>query len=212
MTKPATLVGLIHAQLEELAFPELIEERKRRRTEATKRWRARNPKKVAETAAIYREANAAKIKQYHLEWKKKNPEKIAANQAKSLQKHFEKRTAEIKEWREKNPEKVKAYRENAKLHQKEWRAANKEHLHASAKAWKLANPEKAKEQAALYRVRNPEKAKEASNLASAFARKVLGASYLSRLLIAQGLPTAVEVIQLKRAVINFKRTKKEMSK
>lgn len=159
MTEPVTLAGLIYAQLEELAFPEVGIERKQRRAETQRRWRDRNREALNAKAAEYREKNSTVVKESSLRWRTANPDKLAVIQV---------------SWRKDNPEKSRTYTK-------------------------------------LYRLRNPEKVRESLKASGSVERAELREGYIKRQLKARGVPVSIETIALKRAVINFKRTKKELS-
>jgi 5-methylcytosine-specific restriction endonuclease McrA len=111
------------------------EERRERKREADRAWRAANPEKVREADRAWRAANPGKVREARRAWRATNAEKVREAKRKRYAANPEKvREAERKRYAA-NPEKVREA-------DRAWRAANPEKVREADRAWRAANPEK----------------------------------------------------------------------
>jgi len=114
------------------------EERKERRREQQRAWRAANPERARAQGQAWRAANPERARAQWRAWRAANSERVRA---------------QGQAWRAANPERVRE-RDRA------WRAANPERVRAQGQAWRAANPERVRAQGQAWRAANPERARE----------------------------------------------------
>ncbi len=119
------------------------EERKQRKAERMRKWRAKHPEENLERARKWREANREKVLEANKRWREEKGKSYYAENVVRIRENQ-------KRYRLNNPDKVKQHLDS-------WRAANPEKAKASTKRWAEANVDRRRAATQRWAARNPEK-------------------------------------------------------
>jgi len=84
------------------------EERKERKRETSRKWKAANPERVREADRKRYIANPDKILEKNRRWRANNPEKVRERNLNYVASHRERERERVRQWQKDNPEKIAA--------------------------------------------------------------------------------------------------------